>query len=103
MNADSGDTGSDLKSWAIITGLTAAVFVWGLLIFFTVGDKGLPPWDYTILPDVPGKSMYSTQGARNYSGEVPKPGQKAGDIVLQQHVRERPTAGNVLEQPGGGK
>ncbi len=103
MNAHAHDEGGNLKSWAIISGLTVAVFLWGFLIFFTVGDKGLPPWDYTILPDVPGKSVYSTEGARNYSGEVPKAGQKAGGMVLQQHVRERPQAGNVLEQPGGGK
>jgi hypothetical protein len=99
MDRDNGNRRTDAKSWAIISGLAIAVVLWGLFIFASIGDKGLPPWDYTILPDVPGESAYSTHSAPEYSGKVAKPSVK--DEVLQQHVRERPQAGNVLEQGRG--
>lgn len=101
MDTDDGGGRKDAWSWLIISGLAVAVVGWGLLIFVTVGDKGLPPWDYTILPDVPGESAYSTHSAPEYSGRVPKPNVK--DEVLMQHVRERPQAGNVLAPQGGGR
>jgi hypothetical protein len=101
MDTDEGGGWKHARSWLIIGGLTIAVVGWGLLIFVTVGDKGLPPWDYTILPDVPGESAYSTHAAPEYSGKVPKPNVK--DEVLLQHVREQPQGGNVLTSPGGGR
>lgn len=96
-----GEQRERIKSWLIIVGLSAAVVFWGFLIFFTVGDKGLPPWDYGILPDVPGQSVYSTHNVPEFSGEVSKPIQK--DEVVRQHVMERGEHSKAFEVLGGGR
>ena len=46
----------------IIVGLVIAVLflLWGLFIFFMVGDKGPPSWDFGVMEDIPGQSPYST-------------------------------------------
>ena len=46
-----------------ILGITIAfVFLcWGLIIFFMVGDKGPPAWDFSVVEDIPGQSPYSTK------------------------------------------
>jgi hypothetical protein len=46
-----------------ILGVTIAfVFLcWGLIIFFMVGDKGPPAWDFSVVEDIPGQSPYSTK------------------------------------------
>ena len=41
-------------------GIAALFFIWGILIFFFVGDKGPPDWDFGVIEDVPGQSAYST-------------------------------------------
>ena len=38
-------------------------FLWGLFIFYAVGVGRPPAWRYGIVPDVPGQSVYSVQGA----------------------------------------
>lgn len=94
-----GEQRASIKSWLIIVGLSVGVLIWGFLIFFTVGDKGLPPWDYSILPDVPGQSVYSTHSAPEFSGKVPKPIQK--DEVVRQHVMEPEADSKAYEVLGG--
>lgn len=67
-----------LFSWLMVLGLTAFFCVWGLFIFFTVGDKGPPPWDFGVVPDIPGESPYSNYGPRFVPGQ--------GITVPPQHV-----------------
>lgn len=41
--------------------IIALLFIcWGLIIFFLVGDKGPPAWDFGVVEDIPGQSPYST-------------------------------------------
>ncbi len=47
--------------WAVVFGLAIFFLLWGLLIFWTVGEKGPPGWDFGAMPDIPGQSPYSTQ------------------------------------------
>ena len=49
-----------LKSWLIVLAVAVVFLSWGLFIFFAVGDKGPPPWDYGVVEDIPGQSPYST-------------------------------------------
>jgi hypothetical protein len=42
------------------TAVALLFLFWGLFIFFTVGDKGLPSWDFGVVEDIPGQSAYST-------------------------------------------
>ena len=50
-----------LRSWIIVIAIAVVFVVWGLFIFFTLGDKGPPPWDFGVIRDVPGESPYSTE------------------------------------------
>ena len=73
-NEDSEKTG---KTLIIILGIAILFLVWGLFIFFSVGDKGSPPWDFGIVQDIPGESAYST-----HSPKAPEP--------EPQHVSQKP-------------
>jgi len=82
-----GETSTERReavlSWALAVGCGAAMLCWGFLIFFTVGDKGPPPWDYSIVEDVPGEAPYSIYGTGAFHGfSHPVVGAK----VEEQHV-----------------
>jgi hypothetical protein len=70
-----------MRSLLIIVGIAVLFVCWGLFVFFTVGDKGSPPWDFGVVKDIPGESPYSTQ--RFVPGKSPAPS--------PQHVAEKPT------------
>ena len=52
---------STLKDWLVPIAIAGLFLVWGLLIFFMVGNKGQPPWDFGVVEDIPGQSPYSTE------------------------------------------
>lgn len=73
---------STIRSLMIIVAIALSFFVWGLFIFFSVGDKGSPPWDFGIVADIPGESVYSTH-------PVTAPGPEP------QHVSQKPPQAEV--------
>lgn len=50
-----------LRSWIIVIAIAIVFLIWGLFIFFIIGDKGSPSWDFGVIRDVPGESPYSTE------------------------------------------
>ena len=52
---------STLKDWLVPIAIAVLFLVWGLAIFFMVGNKGQPPWDFGVVDDIPGQSPYSTE------------------------------------------
>jgi hypothetical protein len=52
---------SRFKSWLVPLCIAVVFLLWGLFIFFMVGDKGNPPWDFGTVEDIPGQSPYSTE------------------------------------------
>ncbi len=89
-----------IYGWAIVAGLSAAVLLWGLVVFWTVGDPK-PRWDFGVVADVPGESPYSTwtPQSKEFPGAVRHP-VVAGPTVEEQHVDGgQPT----LPLPGGAK
>ena len=50
----------NLGSWLLILGMCAAIVAWGVFNWMIVPD-GPRHWDYGVLPDAPGESIYSTQ------------------------------------------
>lgn len=54
------ENGSRLRTWALLLAVAAAIVLWGLLVFFVLGDRGPGPWDFGQVEDVPGESPYST-------------------------------------------
>ncbi|MEN6442113.1 MAG: hypothetical protein ABFD97_26420 [Syntrophobacter sp.] len=77
---------SPLLTWGIIVGIATTFLCWGLLLFFVFGDKGSPDWDYSIIPDIPGESAYSTHSPFGPRGLAPGP-----QLVEPQHVMEPET------------
>lgn len=58
-----------LKSMLILTGMALVFLFWGMAVFFSVGDKGMPSWDFGAVKDVPGESGYSTNDGRPLTGK----------------------------------
>lgn len=86
---------SPIFTWAVISGIALSFLAWGLLIFFVIGDKGPPEWDYSVIPDVPGESAYSTYSPARPHGRAP-----STDIPLApQHVMEPGSDLHKLEIP----
>ena len=47
--------------WIIVVAMTLLFILWGFFIFFAVGDKGPPSWDFGVIKDIPGESPYSME------------------------------------------
>ncbi|MEW6667783.1 MAG: hypothetical protein AB1512_21450 [Thermodesulfobacteriota bacterium] len=73
-----------LMSLAKVVGFALIFLAWGGLIFFMVGDKGQPPWNFGVVKDVPGSSRYSTHAPASAA----KPG-AVEEKVEVQHVEGR--------------
>jgi hypothetical protein len=93
MEIDMTEERKDRKSWKLwimIAGLSLAFLLYGLVMFLAVGDKGPPDWDFGVIEDTPGKSIFST---------VPE--QPVGTMgPEEQHVAGKPS---LAETPTGGK
>lgn len=82
------ERGLVLRSWVFVWLLAIFFLLYGLFMYFVVGDKGPPDWDFGIVEDIPGKSVYSTFPEPAGATREPAP----------QHVSERPTL--ALPEPG---
>jgi len=71
---------ASIHSWIIILAMAFLFIAWGLFIFFMVGDKGPPLWNFGVVQDIPGQSAYSTHQPLSAAGGEPSP----------QHVSQRP-------------
>lgn len=91
------DMRETLQSLTIVAGIALLFLVWGLAIFFTVGDKGSPPWDFGTVQDIPGESPYSTQRIRDVASLVPLP-VESGVVVDPQHVADPPREVEMLKE-----
>jgi len=74
------------RGWWMVVGIAVSFLAWGFLVFLSVGDKGPPDWDYSIVPDVPGESPYSTRSTGKYLGSTPY--SKDQWDLQTQHVME---------------
>jgi len=80
------------RSWLVVCALAIAFFVYGLIMYSIVGDKGPPDWDFGTVEDIPGESIYSTIPAGPGPAPIPEP----------QHVSEKPAlaeTGMTKEKP----
>jgi len=64
---------SGVKTWAIVFGIAAGFLAWGLIIYFVIGAKEPPGWDFSVIPDIPGQSIYSSYSPIMPHGSVPGP------------------------------
>jgi hypothetical protein len=69
-----------LWSWVIITAFALLFVLYGFFMFFMIGDKGAPDWDFNVVEDTPGKSQTSTYPEPLGNGMEPE----------RQHVAGRP-------------
>ena len=73
--------GGTIRSLLIVVAIALSFMAWGLLIFYSVGDKGSPPWDFGIVADIPGESVYSTHPSGGGKVSAPE----------GQHVEGKPS------------
>jgi hypothetical protein len=86
-----------LRSLSVVVGMAIFFFIWGLTIFFTVGEKGPPSWDFGTVQDIPGESPYSTQRIKEVADLSPLP-VETNVVVDKQHVDEPPREAGVLQE-----
>lgn len=93
QHESTGERKNVVYSWVVVSVLSAAVLLWGVVIYVVVGDRMAPKWDFGQIQDVPGESPYSTwtPGSKELPGTVPRPA-VAGPEVQRQHVRGAPGA-----------
>ena len=89
-----------LRGWLVVAGIAVAFLVWGLLVYVTVGDKGVPAWNFGVVEDIPGQSLYSTHQMRRFPSLVPS-SETAGQNATKQHVMEPPDKVRMLPRQGG--
>lgn len=89
--------GETLRSLGIVLAMAVFFFCWGLTIFFTVGEKGPPSWDFGTVPDIPGESPYSTQTIKDVADLNPLP-VETKVLVDKQHVDDLPRDAGVLQE-----
>jgi len=86
-----------IRTWGIIGGIAVTFLLWGLLLFFVIGDKGPLDWDFSVVPDVPGESVYSTMNPASPHGLAP--GIEANPVE-PQHVMGPAPGSRPEENPG---
>jgi hypothetical protein len=59
MSEHAGQT--NWRGWFIVIAMAVLFLLWGFFVFFSVGDKGPPSWDFGVIKDIPGESRYSTE------------------------------------------
>lgn len=74
-----------ILSWSIVAAIAVAVLLWGSFLFITIGDKGPPPWDYSIVEDIPGEAASSLYSSPAFHGYGPRPAK-----IEKQHVMDPP-------------
>ena len=79
--------------------MAMAVFFccWGLMIFFSVGEKGPPSWDFGAIQDIPGQSPYSTHQIKEVADLTPLP-VETRVVVEPQHFDEPPREAGIMEE-----
>ncbi len=85
INVPQPNEESAARDWIIVLAMALFFSLWGLLIYFAVGDGWPPPWRYGTIPDVPGQSVYSVQGAEERAGTAPQP-----EKNREQHIMGKP-------------
>jgi hypothetical protein len=79
------DQGPSLKGWLYVCGLALFFLIYGLFMFYMIGDKGPPGWDFGTAEDIPGESVYSTNQPITGGTAAPEP----------QHVSQKPPQAEV--------
>jgi len=83
------EEGPSLRGWFYVCGLALFFLLYGLFMFYTIGDKGPPGWDFGTVEDIPGESVYSTNEPITGGAAAPEP----------QHVSQKPPrAGITVEK-----
>ena len=72
--------GKNWKGWLIVCTLAILFLIYGVFMYFVVGDKGPPDWNFGNVEDIPGQSVYSTHPAVRGAACTPEP----------QHVSQKP-------------
>lgn len=75
----------EIKSWIYVCGLAVFFLIYGLFMFYMIGDKGPPGWDFGTVEDIPGESVYSTNEPITGGTAAPEP----------QHVSQKPPQAEV--------
>ena len=74
------DTRRETGGWILVLAMAFAFLFYALFMFFTIGDKGPPGWDFGDIADTPGQSAFSTSPEPSGNDAAPS----------AQHVSEKP-------------
>jgi hypothetical protein len=72
---------AEIKGWFFVCATALCFLLYGLLMYYVIGDKGPPGWDFGAVADIPGESIYSTNEPVTGGMAEPEP----------QHVSRKPS------------
>ena len=84
------EEGPSLKGWVYVCALALSFLLYGLFMFYMIGDKGPPGWDFGTVEDIPGESVYSTNEPITGGTGAPEP----------QHVSQKPPQADTAAEKG---
>jgi hypothetical protein len=76
------------RAWVLVCGLALLFAAYGVFMFLMIGDKGPPDWDFNVIEDIPGKSVYSTYPEPAGNPGPPTPQHVAGKPALSPANRK---------------
>jgi hypothetical protein len=80
-NGERREQGVGIKGWLFVCAIALSFLLYGLIMYFAIGDKGPPGWNFGAVEDIPGESIYSTNEPLTGGTEAPEP----------QHVSQKPS------------
>jgi len=91
-------TESSARAWVTVFCVAAVFLAWTLFIFYTVGVKWPPVWDFGAKPEVPGLSVYSTHPTATGEAQRAAPLHENAEFA-PQHVKDPVKRYMTKEQP----
>ncbi len=85
-------------SYFVIFGSSIGLFLWFLLLYWTIGTKWPPEWRFGTVESIPGETRYSTSGGAEFPGIGSHPFLQKG-LIPKQHVKG-PTPEPVIPEEG---
>ncbi|OPY75441.1 MAG: hypothetical protein A4E65_03563 [Syntrophorhabdus sp. PtaU1.Bin153] len=75
----------EVRGWLFVCALALCFLLYGLFMYFMIGDKGPPGWNFGAVKDIPGESIYSTNQPVSGGTAAPEP----------QHVSQKPLQAEI--------
>ncbi len=86
-------------SWGVVVAIAISFLAWGLFVYWSVGQKWPPEWDFGAVEDVPGVSVYASRKAQGVGDRVEKDLLPPVQHVMGEEMEEKAPPGRTERKP----